>query len=173
MKWCDTQGEATPKLNKQENHSWLAVLCSMSTTVWIALLAAWAYVELLSPAPQGPFLLTCFPASCLPSVPVSGILVPQVQLLPLPLLNFILLMIVQCFKVPRSHCKASHSFRESAAPRSLGSLANLLKSRSSPAFRSLIKILNWYSGLATELSTWETPLVTGYQRDLAPLTINL
>ncbi|KAK4823660.1 hypothetical protein QYF61_005012 [Mycteria americana] len=58
------------------------------------------------------------------------------------LLNFIPLIIAQCSNLSRSCCKASCPSRESMAPPSLVSSANLLMVHSTAASRSFINILN-------------------------------
>jgi len=72
----DAQGEATPKLNIAGES--LLTGCAVFNVHHNVDCPAWAHVEMLSSAPPDSFLLTSSPASCLPSVPVSGISVPQV-----------------------------------------------------------------------------------------------
>lgn len=64
-----------------------------------------------------------------------------------PLLNFMLLLIAQCSNLFRSLYNTPHPFRKSTAPPSLSS-ASLLKMHSTPACRSLIKMLNRFESWA-------------------------
>lgn len=85
----------------------------------------------------------------------------------LPLSNFMPLMIVHCSNLSRSLCKASHPSRESTAPPSLVSSANLPRMHSTPAPRSLIKTLNI---TGPRIEPWETLLGTCHQAHTAPFT---
>jgi len=56
-----------------------------------------------------------------------ALLHPRCRIQHFPLLNFVQLMIAQCFSLSRSLCTAPSPFRAPAAPPSLESLANLLR----------------------------------------------
>ncbi|KAK4831737.1 LOW QUALITY PROTEIN: hypothetical protein QYF61_018867 [Mycteria americana] len=83
------------------------------------------------------------------------------------LLNFIRLVIAQLTSLSRSLCKVSLPSRESTAPPSLVSSANLLNVHLIPASTSFIKTLK-STGPKTE--PWGTPLVTGCEPDVTPFT---
>lgn len=74
-----------------------------------------------------------------------------------PLLNFMQLMIFQCSNVFRSICKTSWPSRESTAPPSFVSSANLLRMHPTHACRPLIKTL---SRTGSKTKPWGTPTRT-------------
>jgi len=73
----------------------------------------------------------------------------------------------QCSNLSRSICKASCPSRESTAPSSLVSSANLLMVQWTPASRSLINVLNW---TGPRIEPWGAPLLSRCQTDVAPFT---
>ena len=79
-------------------------------------------------------------------------------------------MTAQCSNQFRSLCKTSCPSRESTAPPSFVSSANLIMVHSTPASRSLIKLLNRAS---PGVAPWGTPLVTSHQPDAAPFTATI
>ncbi|KAK4828429.1 LOW QUALITY PROTEIN: hypothetical protein QYF61_026525 [Mycteria americana] len=102
-------------------------------------------------------------------VALHGVVVTQVQDLTLGLVEphtIGLSPSVQPVQIPLAFLPSSRS----TLPHNLVSSANLLRARSIPSSRSLIKILN-KTGPKTE--PWGTPLVTGRQLDLVPFTTTL
>lgn len=85
-----------------------------------------------------------------------AILHPRCSKQHFPLLIFMTLMIAQYSNMFRSYCKVSHPSRESTTPPNLVS-ANFLMGHSTPASKSLMKMLN-RTGPRIEL--WGTSLVT-------------
>ncbi|KAK4806787.1 hypothetical protein QYF61_005583 [Mycteria americana] len=78
---------------------------------------------------------------CIIRITSSQAIPSQCRIWHLLLLNFIWLVITQLSSLSRSLCKASLPSRESTAPPSLVSSANLLNVHSTPATRSFIKTL--------------------------------
>ncbi|KAK4807043.1 hypothetical protein QYF61_018384 [Mycteria americana] len=99
-----------------------------------------------------------------------GLLWPKCRTLHLALLNLIQLTSAHRSSLSRSLCRAFLPSSRSTLPHNLVSSANLLRVHSIPSSRSLIKILN-RTGPNTE--PWGTPLVTGHQLDLTPVTTTL
>ncbi|KAK4810855.1 hypothetical protein QYF61_008827 [Mycteria americana] len=99
-----------------------------------------------------------------------GLLRPKCRTRHLALLNLIQLASAHRSSLSRSLCRAFLPSRRSTLPHNLVSSANLLRVHSIPSSRSLIKILN-----KTDPNTepWGTPLVTGRQLELTPLTTTL
>ena len=97
-------------------------------------------------------------ATRLQSVPVSDIIYPRFSIQHFPVLNFTLLMIAQCSNISISLCKVAHPSRELAVP-SISVLANLVQMQSTPASRSLMKMLS-RTGPGTEPGEhlqWQLP----------------
>ena len=114
----------------------MAVLCLMQSKMPFALLAAsaryWLTLILLSPTPHVHFswaaLQPLISRLCLWIVLFN----PRCRSQHFLSLNFMMLLIIQCSNVSSSLCMASHPSRQSSAPSSLVSSANLLRMHSNP-----------------------------------------
>lgn len=96
--------------------------------------SCWAAV---TSTPRCSFLLSCFPDTCLPSVPVS-----RYSTWHFPLLTLMLVMIAQYSSLSRSLCKASHPSRESTVPLSWVSSVNFIRVHWTPTSGPVIEMLN-------------------------------
>ena len=126
---------------------WLVMLCFVQPRMQFVLLATrahcWLILSLLS---------TSTPRSCsaellfihfFPSLHWFLVLLhPRCRIQHLFLFYVVSLMITQCSNLSRSLCKASCPSRDWTAPPSLVSTANFLMMCYTPAYRSLINILN-------------------------------
>ena len=90
---------------------------------------------------------------------------PRCRIWHLVMLNFIPLIIAQCSNLSRCLCKACCLLQESTAPPSLVLSTKILMVHSTPASRSLIKILN---RTGPGIEPWGALLVTGHHPDVAP-----
>lgn len=134
----------------------------MHSKMMFAVLAAWAYCQLVL------YLLLSSMARSLSAELLSSHLSSSLYLHPalfqprcrthhFPLLNSMLLLIIQCSNLSRSLCKTSCACMESKVPPGLVSYAKFLRMHSTPVSRSLIKMSN---KTGPRIKTWRTSLMT-------------
>lgn len=111
--------------------------------------------------PQIPF---CSPATHLPVCSYVSILDAEPDIYPC---CFFFFFHWRLPSLSRSFCKVFHPLRQLTRPPSPAPSLNLLRMHWTPAYRSLIRMLNW-TGPRTE--PWGTPLVAALQSDEAPFT---